>query len=116
MFIVATDWRLRFLVNHSWCMRNKSLVGGCCGSPKLVLCAESGTQNTVVCVLCPVGVNRYVITGRGGGCHCQLRSHGSDLWVSFISFPLVVGSQLSRWSSASLGRHVRHGLERLLGC
>lgn len=44
----------------------------------------------------PLGVNRYVRCF-GGACQCQLRSHGSDLWVGFISFPwlwaisLVVG-------------------------
>lgn len=39
----------------------------------------------------PLGVNRYVRCF-GGACQCQLRSHGSDLWVGFISFPLVVGN------------------------
>lgn len=61
----------------------------------------------------PLGVNRYVRCF-GGACQCQLRSHGSDLWVGFISFPLVVGNQLSGWCSASLGKHGRHAGEMAL--
>lgn len=64
-------------------------------------------------ILCP-----WVLTGMSGvlgsACHCQLRSHGSVLWVGFISFPLVVGNQLSGWCSASLGKHGRHAGEMAL--
>lgn len=59
----------------------------------------------------PLGVKARCF---GGACHCQMRSHGSDLWVGFIFFSLVVGNQLSGWCSASLGKCGRHAGEMAL--